>query len=397
MRKSQLLKEVCIASCLVITIVFLIGFIPLKYEMINPSKQEFADYDIYDLYYSGRNESNTKRDTNIVIVQVGSSRDEIANQLLKINQLQPAVIGVDVNFPVREDSAGNNRLLTVIQQLPAAVFSYRLHSNEQSGKLQVASSQINDSILAAQGGYLNFLGREHTVVRYYAPFITIDQKEYSALSSKIIEKYAPERFDKLRTRKKRLEIINYEGNLQHYHHFTKEDFKNYYSQIRDLVKGKIVLLGFFSEDPVILDDLKFTPLNHVMAGKSYPDMYGVVVHANILTMLLSGKFATLVPIGWSYLFAFCFTFMLLWFVLYRFSKNPHPPHWKFLLIQFVAITLLIYVFILLFELFKIKIQLWPIILSIVLAVEVIAIYKALARWMHKKMKYETLFKNANDN
>jgi len=391
MKRNLMYKEAFVATWLIMIIVFLLSFFPLKFEVTRPIRQELADFDIYDLYYSDRHESNFKRDPNIVLFQVGNSREEIADQLLKIDSLGPAVIGIDITFSPKEDSAGNKSLLSAMQRIPTAVYSFRLLQNDSSDHLQIGPSQLPDSLQLREGGYINFLGKEYSVVRYFAPFVTIDKKEYSSLASRILEKYSPEAFSRLKERNEEIEIINYSGNIENYDHFTTEDLDRNYSQLKEIVKGKIALLGFFSKTPLILDDLKFTPLNSVVIGKGYPDMYGVVIHANILTMLLSGKYASLVPIWISYLLAFIFTFFLILFILHRYKKNSHPAHWKFFLIQFFSLIVLVYLFLLLFSWLKIKVQLLPIIISLVLAVEMFELYKSLALWLHKKIRYDTIF------
>lgn len=391
MKRNQLYKEALVATCQIMIIVFLISFLPLKFEVTRPIRQELADFDIYDLYYSDRHKGNSKRDSNIVLFQVGNSRKEIAEQLLKINSLDPAIVGIDVTFSPKEDSIGNALLLSALQRMPTAVYSFRLLQDDSSDDLQIGPSQLPDSLQIQAGGYINFLGKEFSVIRYFAPFVTIDKKEYPSLTSRIMEKYSPEAFNRLKERNEETEIINYSGNIENYDHFTADDLNNNYSQLKEIVKGKIALLGFFSKTPLILDDLKFTPLNSVVVGKGYPDMYGVVIHANILTMLLSGKYASLMPIWVSYLLAFIFTYVLVFFMLTRYKRNPHPPHWKFFLLQFFSLLLLVYLFLLLFSWLKIKIQLLPIIISMVLAVEMFALYKSLAVWLHKKIKYATIF------
>jgi CHASE2 domain-containing sensor protein len=126
-------------------------------------------------------------------------------------------------------------------------------------------------------------------------------------------------------------------------------------------------------------------------------MYGGVIHANILTMILSGNYATLVPVWVSYLITYFVVFWLVLFILWLYKKNPHPAHWKLLLAQIGAITVLTFLFFLIFSLYKIKVQLPPIILTLVLAVELFGIYKFLAKRLHKKRKYETIFSHQEDH
>ncbi len=59
--------------------------------------------------------------------------------------------------------------------------------------------------------------------------------------------------------------------------------------VPEMIKDKIVIFGFLGEylgDPS-WDDKFYTPLNKKLAGKANPDMFGAVVHANIVSMILN--------------------------------------------------------------------------------------------------------------
>jgi CHASE2 domain-containing sensor protein len=62
--------------------------------------------------------------------------------------------------------------------------------------------------------------------------------------------------------------------------------------VPEMIKGKIVIFGFLGEylgDPSWADKF-YTPMNKKLAGKANPDMFGAVVHANIISMILSEDF-----------------------------------------------------------------------------------------------------------
>ena len=57
----------------------------------------------------------------------------------------------------------------------------------------------------------------------------------------------------------------------------------------DVFKNSIVMMGFLGKymgDPV-WEDKFFTPLNKKVAGRANPDMFGLVVHANVVAMILN--------------------------------------------------------------------------------------------------------------
>lgn len=358
--------------------------------MVNPVKQQVADFDIYDVYYSGKSGNNYTRDSNIVIIQIADKRADIAAQISKISSLEPAIIGIDVTFAPRNDSIGNPLLLEALKLAPNTICSYQVLHQPGHDALTISASQVPQQKLASDGGYINFIGQRYSVVRYYSPFINVDGQSRMAFSSKIIERYSPPAFESLKKRDKEIEIINYERTIDNYHHYTREELNREYNQLKNIVKGKIVLLGFFSKSPVILEDLKFTPLNEVVAGKSDPDTYGVVVHANILSMILSGNYASLMPEWFSYVAAFVFTFIFSWYVI-ALHKKKEPAHWKLVIVQVTGIILLTYGCLLFFSSYQVKIHLLPIVVSLIFSLELLGVYRSLALWLHKKFNYETVF------
>ena len=73
--------------------------------------------------------------------------------------------------------------------------------------------------------------------------------------------------------------------------FTRLTLKTWLTEnfVPEMIKDKIVIFGFLGEylgDPS-WDDKFYTPLNKKLAGKANPDMFGAVVHANIVSMILN--------------------------------------------------------------------------------------------------------------
>ena len=59
----------------------------------------------------------------------------------------------------------------------------------------------------------------------------------------------------------------------------------------------------------------FHPMNPVFSGKSFPDMYGIVIHANILSMILSDQYINMASKNMSYVYAFIITFLFSLFII----------------------------------------------------------------------------------
>lgn len=61
-----------------------------------------------------------------------------------------------------------------------------------------------------------------------------------------------------------------------------------HESLENSIKDKIVIMGYVKLPPSKPDltDIFFTPKNERYVGKTYPDMYGAVIHANIVAMIL---------------------------------------------------------------------------------------------------------------
>lgn len=398
MRKLPILKEALLSTILILITVFLINFFPFKYELVKPIKQDFGDFDIYDLHYSKL--QNEKKDTNIVLVQIGDTRDEIQKQLKLLSAYKPAVIGIDVDFKKApdeavEDSVKEKRikddsvLKKQIHDMPQVVTGHRMVIDHITGHLEVQPNYFDDdSTIRNRSGYFNFIGEEISVIRQYAPFYKLDSTIEYALTSRILEKFKPDLFQKLKKRKNKIEAINYSGNTEHYVTITREELMkdSVTKEFKKNIKGKIVLLGvFYTTPPLLMDDIHFTPLNRKISGKSLPDMYGVVIHANVLSMLLSGKYIKMKSEKFTYLLAFLIVFFITLYQLRLHKRKIHMAHWKMILFQVVAIVLLVYIFFLVFSFCHVRVDLLPAIIAIVLSVEVFGPYRRAAEWITKKI------------
>ena len=393
MNKIHNIKEALIAAAIIIIITSLISFLPLKFEFLKAIRQDVYGFDIYDLYYTGKNKNSVARDTNIILVQIADEREKIADQINIIRKYNPSVIGIDAVFENKKDSSGDFKFLQSFKNANNIIFATRLEN--ENHQLTLRHNFFETVNFRDQSGYINFVGSKYSVVRTYAPFLKFNRDEQFAFTSRIAQLFSPDKFDKLKSRKHAEEIINYTGNTERYTSITKEELIEYdmKNQLSELFKNKIILLGYFIKYPplFVLDDLHFSPLNDQFAGKSFPDMYGVVIQANILSMILDRNYAKLASKTTSYLFAFLITFLFLLYVIYLHSKKNHPTHAKILLIQFLLILFVLYFFLQVYNLFLWKVPLLPVLISLVLCIELLGIYKIIALWLHKKIGYKTVF------
>ncbi len=203
MKKIHILKESIIATLIVLLITYVISFFPWSLEYGKALHQGFADFDIYDLYYSGRNTQNTERDTNIVLVQLGDSREEIAEQINLIGAHHSKVIAIDGFFVSAGDSAGDSKFFTAINKKPNLIFS-----NVYTSQGLIPNFFYNNT---DRCGYGNFLGEEFSVIRFFYPRLTVDGKQYEAFTSCIVRMADKNKYDILNGRYNDREIIHYKA------------------------------------------------------------------------------------------------------------------------------------------------------------------------------------------
>lgn len=396
--RVKLLREAAIATLILIAIVFLVSRLSLKSDFLRPIRQGIGDFDVYDLFYSGKdNQSFSKKHPDIIIIQSSADREKIARQIGQINELYPTVLGIDLRFDGPREPASDAALKLAMGSHPENVAAYSL-GNTPEGGVSVVENFLDTGYLVEHGGYVNFAhGDSFAVIRRFNPFFGTD-RHYSAFTSRILEKYDPEKYKILQDRNHREEDINYQGGLNYFENYTEQFFDSLYNQVKGqkYFWNKIVLLGSFSKDelsPKVLDDLKYTPMNSRFHGKGFPDTYGIVVHANILAMELKDKQYIHVAGNWvSFLFSFVFVMITMYLVFWFHFKYGHPLHIGLLLLQLATVILSVWFFLKLHEWFNWKVNLVPIIVAIVLSIEMYDLYARFAAWLHKKNpKYQTVF------
>ena len=264
-----------------------------------PFRRALHDFTITDLCYSGAGQParpSKEYPDDVVVVNVGHrSRYEIAQMIERIQACHPRVIGFDILFSTKADTA-NSYLKNVFSRYSNCIISTR--GNFESSEKDVLPEP---GLLREDSGYANLAGvdKEHATVRYFYPYYN----GRAAFSTAIIKKYDARLAQQLDSSRNIPREISYSGGE---HAFRQLDYELLSKGIdSNRVKDRIVLFGYMGAEPemadsnarpyTIDDDRLFTPLNDRLSGRSYPDMYGVLVHANILRMMLQEDYITVVP------------------------------------------------------------------------------------------------------
>lgn len=274
---------------------------------VEPQSTVLSDFDDTDFLTSKR---AYKTEDRIVIVNIGNqNREEIANQIEWISKYRPKVIALDVLFPYNKDSAMDARLARAIERAGNVVMVSSLGSRTEQGFGSVNTS-IPEFSRFATHGYSTFptqpgLNEVSRLCRSLYPQVVVNGKRELAFATAVAMAYDSSRTKEFLERGQAEELINYSYNLYDSDSTNQPirvlDFD--LSDIPDSVamsfKDKIVLFGFLGEyiGAESLSDMFFTPLNKKPGGTRNPDMFGIIVHANIISMILDRHYIS-APSPW---------------------------------------------------------------------------------------------------
>ncbi len=387
MKKVQLFKEAFVASLLMIAVDGFISFFPWKYELVKPIKQGFDDFDIYDLKYARFHTQTEKMDTGISILEIGRTRDEIAQELNLLVPMHPALIGIDAIFyKPGPDPLQDSALVAAIRHAGNVV----LASKYDSGR--ITRSFFAQELPDIPDGFFNLPEGDEEITRHFQPFLPVNGQPYPSFSARLLQKASPGAYDTLVARGQRKETINYQGTASRYNLIGLDRFLHPVQgeHLENYIRGRVVFLGFICPDPpLILEDLHFTPMNPRQGGKSFPDTYGVVILANILEMIERGKYIDEMPGKGVYALTFALVFGLnLWYIRVV-SRSRHHPHLLLFFLQLALALILVYLGLMVFDVWAYRIDLTPIIIGVVLSFEVFWLYEWLAIQMKRRFRYET--------
>lgn len=288
--------------------VSLLSLVVVNISFFDPFTEAFEDFSLTDLYYSKIKNRSSIYEGPVVLVNIENrNRREIAVLLDRIQEGKPKTVVLDVVFANRQ-SSDDSLLQQVLYSNNNYVFGYAADFNAKK-----QSVYTHSFFKPVANGYVNLVGedKEFSTIRYYYPFF----QNQSSLTSRVIEQYDQTLFEKLLKKKNKPLEIHYNGNLGNFRYY-------YFDEVTDadfnttVFKNQIVILGYLglpqTKTQLKTDEDKFfTPLNPRLSGRSYPDMYGTVIHANILRMILEEDFVKVVP-KWK---TAVISFFIIWLLL----------------------------------------------------------------------------------
>lgn len=381
------------ATLFIFFVMFGLGRFLGIFDVLDPIGDALEDVVLTDLVFSQLKPEHPI-DTNVVLVNIGTlNRAQVATQINILNKYQPKVIGIDSYFYRLKEGLGDTLLAEALSEVENLVMLTKLIENEETGSYDSLAKSHPIFLTNAHTAYANLdTDAEHQddykAVRRFPPKWYMEDHIELAYSAKMAQIYRPEAGEKLLKRKHVFEEINFKGNMinPNHHMEVPEVFRAI--DIRDLfeenfdpswIRGKIVIMGYLGIDltDTDWDDKFYTPLNPVFAGKVEPDMYGAVVHANAVAMILDDNYIDTFPDWVEYLLAviLCYVNVFFFTIIYMRLDAWYDGLTK--VIQLIQAALLLIFIVWLFWQFQFKLNLTIGIIAVLLAGDALEVYYGL--------------------
>ena len=364
-----------------------------RFSFLNPIEIALADFEMTDIVFAKEIRDTPKPDTNIVLVNFGSlSRRGIARQIEKIAAQQPKVLGIDCSFRVLKKPEDDSLLAAALSKVTNLVLYSKL---DFSGK---AKGEEFDTLLYCnpkfakygKSGFCNLItagGDEYLACRTFPPQDRVGKHNELAFGVQIANFVDSQKVKKFLAREKNVELINFKGNKELFYSLDVDDVLGYEDEygfkgqhvMQVNLKNKIVIMGYMGDDfgqksKLTREDKFHTPMNPKYAGKAYPDMFGVVIHANIVSMILDE-----VPINsmgeWSELILAIFICYVN--VLFFFYIHDYFPSWYDLVVktvQLIEVIIILYLAVVVYGQYRYQIKVTLAVVAVGLCGDILEVY-----------------------
>jgi CHASE2 domain-containing sensor protein len=403
----DVLRNSFFCTIFIFFMMWIFSLIPLpQIEILDPIGQTLQDFDITDITYhdiKGHNHqqkdfslNEEQGDTNIVIVNIGEQPRGIVGVMVNIiNDANPKIIGIDAIFRGRKpDTLGDMILSEAIKNSGKVILASKfIYNNGNEVGLQTSHELFSG--VAHKNSFVNLVtDGTDDVAKYKTSRQFYPKKDFKGSSMHffaldLVEKIAPEKAQKFLSRGNEQEYINYVGNIGSWGDTTKHtiakftsiDFQDVLDRNFDpsLFKDKIVLMGFLGrvigeED---IEDIFYSPLNDKYVGKSNPDMFGVVIHANVINMLMTENYIDQVPMYLKVILAVLICYLAVFILYIVFLAFPLLYGTLSKIVQFVLWIAVLFVIIGVFYNYKLKYDADLAVVTVLLAGDMVEIYHEL--------------------
>jgi CHASE2 domain-containing sensor protein len=233
--------------------------------------------------------------------------------------------------------------------------------------------------------------------RSFNPVMIVGDSAHRAFSVELAHAYDSARTSKFLRRGNFSEVINYRGNVfdvmsttnypQMFYTLDVDDVMNE-NFVSEMIKDKIVIFGYLGSylgDPSWSDKF-YTPLNKKLAGKANPDMFGAVVHANIVSMIMNEDYVEEMPV-WQQVamsIVICLINVAVFSLIHTYLPLYYDGITKLLqLIQLIAYSALM---VLIFHWYAFKLNITLTLAAVALVGDVFEVYVSFIKNVYLKIK-----------
>jgi len=358
-----------------------LAFLPwfFSIDFFDPLQSTIEDMKISDIVFGHvRDRDEITTDTNIVIINNSHlSRGSFAEELEMIASYEPKVIAIDAFFRKPKDPDEDEYFSYVLSEYDNIILVNELAINED-GNLDSVKTSLPIFSDNAMSGYANMVtsDEDFRTVRLITPHfkgkgIAGDNDTiFNSLSVAVTSLYDEEKTRNYLERGNETEIINFKRNIGEGYNYL--DVRDIFEDptLLETVTDKIVLIGYLgpTTEKKTTEDIFYTPLNKAYVGKAEPDMYGVVIHANAISMILEADFIASSP-EWLPWLIMVFMVYLNMVMLYKFRREYLTWH-QLLTVVFIIGQLLVLpmVVILLLHWFDFELNLGSVFFAIIICV-----------------------------
>lgn len=403
LRKNIWSKHHFLSTLFIFAILGLLSSIPIQSDVLNPVQSTFDDFELTDIVFSKlRPDTLYKADTNIVLVNIGRlNREGIAEEIKIINKYKPKVLGIDAAFRAPKSLEGDTALARAMADVKNLVLVSGVHQYNKEAR-QYDTLETSHAIFNRHGltGFANLIVESddyYKSCRSFSPKENVRGHTELAFPVKVAQLYQPDIVKRFLERGNTYEHINYRGD------FTSGSFyaldvadifdPGMEEALQELMKDKIVLMGFMGENfqSRTLEDKLYTPLNENYVGKAHPDMYGVVVHANSISMILREEYINESPVAVEIVIAVVLCFLNV--VLFTLIMNHFGDWYDSLTIiwQLMQTCIIMYIVVALFYMFNLKINLTLALAAVLLSSNALELYYHIVLRIYARSHFVKLF------
>lgn len=386
-KKQLLFRDAFLCLSMALIFLFAISYLVLNLSIFNPFTGAFKDFSFLDLYYS-ENMATLNRTNEIVLVNVEhADRFQVQELLAHIQNQKPKVIGMDIIFKGHKDPFVDS-LLQIQLNKPNVIAAKAYVNNAWDYDFSNHTKKLEKT------GYtnLNFSSTDN-VIRKFQGYHSINDTVHASLATTMVSYYMGDSWPnaKLREKLETESTINFAGNMDSFISFSSEEC--IMADTIPVMKDKIVLLGYLGDphgSATDIEDKFFTPLNSVSAGKSAPDMFGAVLHANIIQMMLTNTYFSSAPQLTIIICALLLAYFGLAFFMWYMRKSPASYALIKKITQLTLTTLLLWFSL---WLYKNKVVFTPelVVGFLVISVEFIGLYVLISKKLNNKYKWKSFF------